>query len=114
MGEQIIGQILAYAPVGEDGIWPAAPMREILDRPALREMRIGFARGTLNKRGVVSKAPDEGGEQERKLTAQFRRYAEGLITTHPYLAESLESIAKSYETEARREDDEAAMRGEWY
>ena len=114
MGEQILGQILAHAPIGEDEIWPGAPARDVLDRPELSEMRSGFEIGTFNKRGVTRRAMDEGGKQERELAAQFRRYADGLAATHPHLAESLERIARNYEFHAKREDEEAALNRERY
>lgn len=114
MGEQSIGQILAHAPVGADGIWPGVPARDILDRPGLKAMRAGFETGTFNKRGMTSRAMDEGGKQERELAAQFRRHASGLATSHPYLAELLERIAQRYDWDAKREDDDAALNRERY
>ena len=74
-------------------------------------MRSGFEIGAHNKRGVTTttRAMDEGGKQERVLADQFRRYANGLATTHPHLAESLEWMARSYEFHAKREDDDAAL-----
>jgi hypothetical protein len=112
--EQTLGQILAHAPIGEDEIWPGLPARDILDRPELSEMRSGFETGTFNKRGVTTRSMDEGGKQERELANQFRRYANGLAATHPYLAESLERMARSYEFHAKGEDEEAALNRERY
>jgi len=114
VGEQILGQILAHAPLGEDEIWPGPPARDILDRPELKEMRTGFETGTFNKRGVTTRSMDEGGKQERELADQFRRHANGLEATHPHLAESLERMARSYEFHAKREDDDAALNRERY
>jgi hypothetical protein len=112
MGEQTLGQILAHAPAGADGVWPGIPTRDILDRPELKQMRIGFETGTDNKRGVTSRAMDEGGNQERELADQFRRYSYDLAATHPHLAESLERIARKYEYDAKRHDDDAALNWE--
>ncbi|CRI65399.1 conserved hypothetical protein [Thiocapsa sp. KS1] len=114
MGEQTIGQILAHAPEGADGIWPGIPARDILDRPELAQMRRGFETGTYNKRGITSRAMDEGGNQERVLADRFRRYAIGLAATHPHLAESLERIARTYEHDAKRHDEDAALNRERY
>lgn len=114
IGEGTIGQILAHAPVGEDGIWPGIPARDILDRPECSQMREGFEMGAFNKRGVTTRAMDEGGNQERALTAQFRRHAKGVAATHPRLAESLERLARFYEHDARRHDDAAALNRERY
>ena len=114
MGEQTIGQILAHAPAGADGIWPGIPARGILDRPELEQMRRGFEIGTHNKRGITSRAMDEGGDQERELAHRYRKCANGLATTHPHLAESLERIARYYEHEAKRHDDDATLSRERY
>ncbi|MCP5306971.1 MAG: hypothetical protein H6953_16125 [Chromatiaceae bacterium] len=114
IGEQTIGQILAHARTGEDGIWPGPPVRDILDREELREMRSGFEIGTFNKRGVTTRSMDEGGKQERELADQFRCYANRLVATHPRLAESLEQMARRYEYHAKREDDDAALNRERY
>jgi hypothetical protein len=114
LGEQAIGGILAHAPIGEDGPWPGFPARDILDRAELSQMRTGFEVGTFNKRGVTSRAMDEGGIQERDLADQCRRNATGLAASHPHLAESLERIARGYECDAKRHDDDAALNQERY
>jgi hypothetical protein len=114
MGEQMLGLILAHAQIGEDGIWPGPPARDILDRAELTEMRSGFETGNFNKRGVTTRSMDEGGKQERELADQLRRSANRLAATHPHLAESLERMARSYQFHAKREDDEAALNRERY
>jgi len=107
--DQTLGQILAHSPVGKDGIWPFELARKILDRPDLENMRRGFVIGTLNKRGITSRAPDEGGAQERKLATEYRHHASALRTSHPNLAATLGKIADSYEHEGMREDFDAGL-----
>lgn len=114
VGEYAIGHVFAHSSVGEDGLWPGPPARDILDRPELKEMRTGFEIGTFNKRGVTMRSMDAGGNQERELADQFRRYADGLAATHPHLAESLERMAQTYALDAKREDDKAALNQERY
>jgi hypothetical protein len=109
-----IGEILAHAPADEDGQWPFAPARLILDQPEMEEMRRGFHIGTRNKRGVTSRGMLDGGEQERALASQYRRLAEPLHTNQPYVAALLEEIARSYERDGEREDIEANLRREGY
>ena len=115
MCDETLGQILAYSPVGQDGIWPFEPARKILDRPDLEDMRRGFVIGTFNKRGITSRAPDEGGAQERELTAKYRSHANSLRMSHPNLAAAFDRIADSYEREGKREDFEAwlHLEGVW-
>jgi hypothetical protein len=114
MAQYTIGKILAHAPEGDDGVWPGSPARDILNRPDVDEMRIGFEVGTRNGRGVSVRSPTAGGIQERALAARFRRYADALSVTHPFLSASLEEIARSYDADARREDDRAALTRERY
>jgi hypothetical protein len=107
-----LGQILAHAPAGADGVWPFEAAREVLDRPEHEDIRRGFLTGTMNKRGVTSRSPDEGGGQERGLAEEFRKYARALQNSHVHLAAALEEVARSYERYGLREDLEAKLRRE--
>lgn len=107
-----LGEILAQAPEGADGVWPFEPARDVLDRPELEDMRRGFHTGTMNKRGVTSRSPDEGGGQERGLAEEYRRHARALQHSHVNLAAGIEEIARSYERYGQREDVEAQLRRE--
>lgn len=113
-GEYVLGEILAHAPSDEDGTWPFAPAREVLDRPDLEQIRRGFHIGTINKRGVTTRSPWDGGDQERDLARYFRGNAEKVQHDQPQVAELLESLARSYEHDAVREDDEANLRKEGF
>jgi hypothetical protein len=108
--DRTLGQILAYSPVGQDGIWPFEPARMILDQPDLGDMRQGFVIGTLNKHGMTLRPLDKGGAQERELAAQYRAYANALRTSCPILAPALDRIADSFEHRAKHEDLEAQLR----
>ena len=55
IGDQQIGQMLANAPVGEDGIWPCEPVRDLLDDLASPHIGIGFTMGKNNLRGYDDK-----------------------------------------------------------
>lgn len=114
MCEQTLGQILAYAPADEDGTWPFLPARDVLDRQEFEEMRNGFIVGTHNSRGVTSRSPCEGGDQERDLSAHYRSQAERTQYAHPNMSATLERIAKSYESQGNREDLEASLRKEGF
>ena len=43
IGDEKIGQILAAAPAGADGVWPYEPVREALEDAASPEIAIGMA-----------------------------------------------------------------------
>lgn len=110
--DSTLGQILAHAPAGADGVWPFEPAREVLDRPEFEDMRRGFQTGAFNKRGVTSRSPDDGGDQERGLAAEYRHHARALQYSHVNLSAALEEIARSYERHGLREDLEAKLRRE--
>jgi hypothetical protein len=114
MCDQTLGQILAHAPADQDGTWPFLPARNVLDRPELEEMRTGFLIGARNKRGVTSRSPCDGGDQERDLSTHYRSQAERIQYVHPNMAATLEKIAKSYEYEGTAEDLDASLRKESY
>ena len=107
--DMTLGRMLAYSPVGGDGIWPFDPARDILERPELEVIQRGFVVGTFNKRGVTSRLPDEGGAQEHNLADKYRSYAKDLRMSYPNLASALDKISDVYEQEGRREDLETDL-----
>lgn len=107
IGDQCLGQLLAKAPEGENGIWPCEPVCEAMEGIASPEIGRGFYIGVHNSRGVHSRG--EGGEQERELAAKYRRWAERLHFDYPYVGAVLEDIAASYDREAGWHDSEASI-----
>jgi addiction module HigA family antidote len=107
IGDQCIGQLLAKAPGGENGIWPCEAVCEAMEEIASQEIGIGFYIGVHNSRGVHCR--DEGGRQERELAAKYRAWAKPLHFDYPYVGSILERIAASYENDAVREDSRAKL-----
>ena len=102
-----IGQVLAYSPPNEDGNWPPEEVCRIIEEIESKNLEKGF-------RGAVTKSPLEGGQQERELAEQYRKYADRWNDTCPKVASILRKIAEDYEFEAKREDKEAEKRKlEW-
>jgi addiction module HigA family antidote len=56
IGDHVIGQILATAPVGEDGVWPCEPVRAVLEEITSQEIARGIAIGVYNSRGMHARA----------------------------------------------------------
>jgi hypothetical protein len=102
-----IGKILSASPMGADGAWPAEPVRDILDLYRNRVMLAGFQIGKSNRRGITTRMPRDGGDQERTLVEQYRRWAAVVGAEHPYTAKALDALADHYEADARREDEQA-------
>jgi addiction module HigA family antidote len=101
-----IGELLAHALSGTDGVWPCEPVRDVLEEVHSDAMMRGVHTGQFNARGVHSRG--EGGAQERELADKYRAWAEALQYSHPYVSSQLlMRLTKTYEHDARREDTEA-------
>jgi addiction module HigA family antidote len=107
IGDQIIGQILATAPVGDDGVWPCEPVRAVLEEIGSQDIAAGMGVGVYNLRGIHSR--DEGGKQERELAEKYRNWSRQLAFEYPYVANLVGRIATNYERDAAWEDSEAAV-----
>lgn len=107
--DSIIGEWLSTCPADPDGKWPCAAVRDLLEQADADSIRSGFHCGVRNNRGVHSRAMGAGGDQERDLAARYRSMAEPLRGSHPRTAAVLESIAGSYDSDARWHDDDAKL-----
>lgn len=103
-----IGHVLAASPVGDDGFWPHEAVREVLDNLRSKEMIEGFTVGIYNGRGLTTRQARDGGEQERALAKQYRSWSDAISAEYPYTSRALDQLAKGYEEQARRHDDDAA------
>jgi hypothetical protein len=104
-----IGGLLANAPVGEDGVWPCTPVRDVMEELQLDDVMRGAHTGLYNSRGVHWRG--EGGDQERALAEKYRNWARALRVSHPFVSSSLlMGMAKTYEREASREDTASTLR----
>ena len=108
IGDQIIGEILATAPVGEDGVWPCEPVRAVLEEISSHDIAAGMGVGVYNLRGIHSRG--EGGNQERELAEKYRNWSGKLAFEYPYVANLVGQIATKYDRDAAWEDSEAAVR----
>ena len=108
IGDQKIGAVLANAPVGDDGVWPCEPVRDLLDAlPEREHIGIGFHTGRYNQRGVTSRGVYDGGAQERKLAEGYRSDASMMASRWPFTAKLLREIADGYDAEAHDMDSRA-------
>ena len=68
-----------------------------------------FATRILNSRGLVSRAYNEGGDQERKLVAKFEKIKKQTQLLYPRMTRMLDKLINKYKKYATQEDDNAYM-----
>ncbi len=100
-----IGEMLAYSPPNAEKTWPSSVICQILEEFDNEEVERGIFFEKRNTRGIVSKHPSEGGEQERNLAKQFRDWADVLQSEWLAAPRLLRRLAESYDFEAKREDE---------
>jgi len=107
--DNCIGRLLAHSPPDADGGWPHRCVRDEIERMQSTELERGLQIERFNMRGVHGRAVLEGGNQERQLADDYRRYA-AIVVTWPRTSTLLTAIAKGWQRDAEREDVEAAQR----
>lgn len=111
IADTMLGQFLsqAHKPEEADEIWPSRPICEVLEQLAIDDIGEGFVVGTINSRGVSSRAWNAGGDQERELADRYAKWARKLVYEYPYVSRLLDSVARSYRREARFEDERSML-----
>ena len=110
VGDIQIGHVLSHSRAEKNDIWPPETVCQLIDEIQSEELDRGFSTGIYNKRGVVSRSPLEGGQQERVLAEQFNNYADKWTIRYPRTASILRKIAGGYENEAKHVDKTAEKR----
>ncbi|WP_127599940.1 hypothetical protein [Nitratireductor alexandrii] len=112
--QHVLGQLLAYAPETDNGDWPPQCVCEVLDDPQHDRMRGTFETSVCNKRGVTSRLPYDGGEQERALAEKYQGYADRCQIEFPLASKALADIAAYYSQDALRHDRDAEFSKEQF
>ncbi|WP_084158880.1 HigA family addiction module antitoxin [Solidesulfovibrio alcoholivorans] len=108
VGDICLGNLLAHAPVGQDGVWPCEPVRQVLEDIQSENIMRGMHTGVINSRGVQYRG--EGGDQERVLAEKYKQWGQALQISHPYVSSMLlMKLVNTYEHHAKREDTEAEI-----
>ena len=114
IGDEQIGQVLASSPVGSDDIWPAEPVREIIETIGSTSLETGLHIGAVNRRGVTTRGVYDGGQLERDLAARYQRWAKATAGEWPRNSRVLRRLSESYQREAAQMDARAEEEGDSY
>jgi hypothetical protein len=112
IGDSQIGELLAGAFPGEDGVWPAEPVRELVEQLESEPFDDGLYVGRMNSRGITTRGVYSGGSSERQLAVRYGKEAATLEARWPRTAQILRRLQLSYERIADQEDEEAGRRAD--
>ena len=103
----LIGSLLAYSPIGEDGYSPCEAVRKIIEEYHLDSLKNSYVIAEENKRGVHTV---DAGKSELILHHRYQKNAEGLQEQYPRTAEIYFALSDIYKREAdferKRAEDE--------
>jgi len=108
IANEYIGRVLAHSPHSPDGAWPIAEVAEIIEHRSSDSIERGIAVERFNMRGVTTRGPFDGGEQERALAERIGQWA-NLRTTYPRTYALLSQMAAAWRREGEREDERAKL-----
>lgn len=100
-----VGRVLAHAKEKAD-TWPPSEVANVIERLKSAQVEQSIMIERFNMRGVYMKSMFEGGKQERELAASYRKWA-AIHQAHPRTRAMLTEIAKRWDKDAKRADDEA-------
>jgi Helix-turn-helix domain len=109
IGDEQIGQVLAASPTGTDGMWPAEPIRDLIETIGSQSIEVGLHVGKVNLWGVTWRDPYEGGKQEHVLADRYREWAKLTASDWPRTSRLLRGLAEDFERQAQREDARAEI-----
>lgn len=105
IGDLYIGKYLSKCqPDEEDEVWPKKPVRDTIESLKTESFEAGIVNGKLNSRGVTTRHPHAGGDQERNLAEGYQKDSESVQLIYPRTAKILRELADHYRSDANRHD----------
>lgn len=98
--ENLVGRLLAYSPIGEDGYSPCEAVRMVIEEYYTDSLKTAYVVAEENKRGVHTV---DAGKSELILHQRYQKNAEALQEYYPYTAEIYFAISDHYKREAEYE-----------
>ncbi len=106
----LLGRLLAFSPVGEDGYKPCEAVRKVIERYGNNERMLSSYKTTIyNMRGIYSPTAGIG---EMEIAERYRESAEYLKVKYPKTAQIYYDLFHQYKHEADRERRDAE--NGWY
>jgi hypothetical protein len=105
IGRYCIGEALAGPVTDDDGTWPSAPVRHVLEIRADPTLEEGLYVARKNQRGATTRGFHDGGQQERDLADQYQAWADRVRSKCPRTAALLDALAEGYRAEGRWHDE---------
>lgn len=102
-----IGQVLAQYPEEQDKVWPPDELCDLMETLKSDSVNRNFSSATFNKRSFSSRGPFDGGDIERTKAAYYQKLATAHQNKFPLVTGIFEKLAKGYEEDAKRMDEEA-------
>ena len=109
IGEEKIGELLAGSPDGSDGIWPAEPIRDLLETAPSRFLSQGLSIGRCNARGVTMRGAFDGGNQEHTLADHYEASSKATMARWPKTGHLLRDLSLIFRNWARRHDRQSDL-----
>jgi hypothetical protein len=100
IADQKIGEAMSASPAGEDSVWPALAVRELVETVRSAEIELGLLVGLKNRRGVTGRLPRDGGAQERALAKRYGDWADATAFDWIRTSAVLRKITEDLERDA--------------
>ena len=98
--EHLIGRLLAFSPLGEDGLMPCEAVRRIIEENYSDSLKRAYAIAVINKRGVHTLS---AGQAELQLSQKYKNNAQNLQENYPHTAAIYFYLSDSYKRDAEYE-----------
>ena len=103
----LIGKLLSYSPIGEDGFYPCESVRKIIEEYYSESLKQSFVVAEQNKRGVYT---FDAGKSELLYHYKYQKNADEIRKNYPKTAKIYDDLSSIYmresEIERRRAEDE--------
>lgn len=93
----LVGKLLAYSPIGQDGYMPCEAVRSIIEEYHSDTLKNAYIIAEENKRGAYF---SDGGKSEIILSEKYRDNAEAVQERYPHVAEIYFELSNSYKMQA--------------